>query len=396
MAASGLTLLVFTLMNFVFSMMASVFNGILDMVAVSLGVSVANAGLLNTMYAYGGAFGVPITLILFRKVGRPKLLKIMLLITILTTVALVLAQNFPQMLIVRLIMGLSANSFSVLATATVASLSAKEKLGRSMAILIAGNASALVIGLPLTRALFSLLDWQGIFWILAGMMALALLYFILRLPNGDQAFPNAHIRRELAFFKDGQVVSIIAYALLMFVGVGALQTYITPYLLFVFPAVEAVMTFVLVGLGIASFAGNLLGGHLSDRIGYARSMLLGGLLQTASIALLLLFRAAGWFTVALSILWLMSVWFTGLQLGAGVARVTRNQSSFMLSVNNSAIQLGSAIGSSIASVVISLRGISGIPFITLAACLMIITIQLITTRKDKGFSEARWESDQSI
>ena len=71
-------LLVFSAMSFVLAMTAFVFSGILDKVAASLGISVADSGLLNTMYSYGAAFGVPITLILFRKVERSKMLKLML------------------------------------------------------------------------------------------------------------------------------------------------------------------------------------------------------------------------------------------------------------------------------------------------------------------------------
>ena len=51
-------LLVFSLMNFAIEMTASVFNGILDRIAISLDVSIAQAGLLNSMYFYGAALGV--------------------------------------------------------------------------------------------------------------------------------------------------------------------------------------------------------------------------------------------------------------------------------------------------------------------------------------------------
>ena len=85
MKKTSLTLVVFTLMNFVVTMTSLVFNGILDKVAITLNVSIANSGLLNSMYAYGAAFGVPITLILFRKIERTRMLKLMLFITILTT-----------------------------------------------------------------------------------------------------------------------------------------------------------------------------------------------------------------------------------------------------------------------------------------------------------------------
>lgn len=35
------------------------------------------------------------------------------------------------------------------------------------------------------------------------------------------------------------------------------------------------MSLILLVLGIASFIGNLIGGHVSDRIGYSKSMLVG-------------------------------------------------------------------------------------------------------------------------
>lgn len=382
MSITRFTLMVFTVMNFVLSMSASVFNGILDQVALSLNISVADAGLLNTMYAYGAAFGVPIALILFRKTERTKMLKIMLFVTILMTLALVLAQSFWQLLLIRLMMGISANCYSVLAISVVASLSAPERLGRSMAVLITGNASALVIGVPLTRALSSVLDWQGVFWILACMMVLALIYFIMRLHGGEQESTKLNMRNELAFFKDSKVLLVILYSLFMFVGYGGLYTYITPYLLSISPSVEVMMTLVLVLIGAACFTGNLVGGFVSDRIGYAKSMLLGGIFQLVAAGLMLVFRPIGWPAVVLVFLWIMSAWFTGLQLNTGIARATENKSSFMISINSSAIQLGSAVGSSLAAVVISQFGIQHIIYLTLLSCMIVIAIQLISMKRN--------------
>lgn len=381
MKKASLTLMVFTLMNFVLSMMAFVFNGILDKVAVSLNISIADSGLLNTMYAYGAAFGVPIILIVLRKIERIKMLKMMLFITILMTLALVYAQNFGLLLIIRLVMGVCANSYGVLAVATVVSLSAKERLGRSMAFLIAGNSLALVIGVPLTRALSSILDWRGIFWILNIMMVLSLIYFKLYLPEGDHESTKTNMKNEWKHLRDGKTLLVILYSFIMFVGYGAFYTYVTPYLLYLFPSVETMMSLVLLLLGIASFIGNFIGGRTSDRIGYAKSLFLGAAIQMALILLILVFEYIMWLNVLFVILWLMSTWFTGLQLNTGIAQVTQNKSSFMISMNNSAIQLGSAIGSSLAAIVITLGGIQNIAFIALIASLGITLIQMISVKK---------------
>ena len=381
MKKTNLTLLVFTLMNFVLAMTAFVFNGILDKVAVSLNISVANSGLLNTMYSYGAAFGVPITLIVFRKIERVKMLKITLFITILTTFALVLTQDFTQLLVIRLVMGISATGFGVLAISTVVALATAERQGRSLAFLIAGNSLALVIGIPLTRALSSTLDWRSIFWMLNIIMMLSFAYFAMFLPGGDHESTKLDLKNELNFFKDQKTLLIIAYSLSMFVGYGAFYTYITPYLLILFPSIETTMSLILVLLGISSFIGNWIGGYTSDHIGYARSLLIGAVLQTVSILLILVSQPVEWLSVLFSILWLMSAWFTGLQLNTGIAQVTQNRSSFMISINMSSIQLGGAIGSSLAAAVITLSGIQNIVFIALVAGLGTILIQWISNTK---------------
>ena len=374
-------LLVFSAMSFVLAMTAFVFSGILDKVAVSLGISVAESGLLNTMYSYGAAFGVPITLILVRKVERSRMLKLMLFATILTTFALIYAQNFVQLLIVRLLMGISANSYGVLAISTILALSPKDRQGRSLAFYIMGSSLALVIGIPLTRALSAVLDWRSIFWILNAMMLLSLVYFLKYLPKADHEATKLDLKNELQFFKDGKTLLLLAYTLTMFMGYNAFYTYATPYLLLLFPSIEPLMSLILVGLGLASFTGNLLGGHVSDAIGYAKSMMLGAVLQTAAMLLILVSQPSKWLSVLFIIVWLMSAWFTGLQLNTGIAQVTDNKSSFMLSINGSLIQLGGAFGASLAAVVINLTGIHSIVFVTLLTSLALILIQVVSMRK---------------
>lgn len=381
MKKPNIMLLVFSLMSFVLAMTAFVFSGILDKVAVSLDISVAQSGLLNTMYSYGAAFGVPITLILFRKVERSKMLKLMLFATILTTFALIYAQNLVQLLIVRLLMGISANSYGVLAISTILALSPKDRQGRSLAFYIMGSSLALVIGIPLTRALSSILDWRSIFWILNGMMLLSLAYFLKYLPKADHEATKLDLKNELQFFKDGKTWLLLAYTLTMFMGYNAFYTYATPYLLLLFPSIEPLMSLILVALGLASFTGNLLGGHVSDAIGYAKSMMLGAVLQTAAMLLILVFQPSKWLSVLFIILWLMSAWFTGLQLNTGIAQVTDNKSSFMLSINGSLIQLGGAFGASLAAVVINLSGIQSIIFVTLLTSLALILIQVVSMKK---------------
>lgn len=381
MKRARLTLAVFVLMNFVVSMTATVFGGILDQVALALKVPVASAGLLNTAYSFGAALGVPLVLITLRNVARDRLLRLMLLLTILSTLSLVLAQSFQTMLILRFLMGLAVNSYGALGMSMAVTLAGQERQGRALALYIMGNSLGLVIGVPLTRLLSSVLDWRGVFWILAGLMLLSLLYFQFFLPRSKEKPQRLNLRHELRYLANPGTLLILLFTLFMFMGSGGFYIYLTPYLLELFPSLDPAMSLVLMLLGLSALLGNLVGGMVSDRIGYAKSMLLGGLLQLGCALALLLAQGAMLPSVLFSLLWLMSVWFTGLQPNAGIVQQTQNQSSFMLSLNGSAVQLGYALGSSIAALIITGAGIARILLLPLSAAALICVLLALALRR---------------
>lgn len=381
MKRSRLTLLVFILMNFVVTMSGTVFNGILDKVALSLNVSVARAGLLNTMFSYGAALGVPLLLIMLRNTERVRMLKALLGLSILATLGLLLARSFGQMLVIRLLMGILINSYGAVAMAMAVALAPPERQGRALALYITGASLSVLVGVPLTRQLSGLLDWRGVFWLLGAVMALSLVHYHVALPRRTGRPPRLELGHELQYLRDGKTRLILVFTLLMFTGSGAMAVYMTPYLLTLFPSLEGVMSLVLVLVGLASMLGNALGGWVSDRIGYARSMLLGGGMQLVTALMLLTLQGEALLSVLFTVLWMMSVWFTGLQVNAGVVRETGNQSSFMLSLNGSAVQMGYAVGSSIAALIISGAGISRIILITITTACLICLLQLWSLRR---------------
>lgn len=371
----------FMLMNFINGMGATLFGGILDKVATSLNISIALTGLLATAYALGAAIGVPIVLIVFSKTDRKPLMVTMLILAVLSTFGVIYAPNFALLLVFRTLMGVTGNSYGVLAISTVISMSTKERQGRSLAFLIMGNSLALIIGVPLTRALSAILDWRAIFWILNSLTILLTFYFGFKLPHAKKADGHGQsLKEELQYLKSPWILAILGYTLLMFVGYAAFFTYSTPYLVERFPALEPIMSLILVAIGLATFAGNHVGGQLSDRIGYGRSMLMGAVLQFTSIVLLILFQGVMWANVLFAVAFMMSAWLTGLQLNVGIMQESHHEASFILSLNGTGIQLGSAIGSSIGALVISQMGLPYIVGVTLITTLAMILLQGIVLK----------------
>ena len=380
MKQSQLTLIVFMLMNFVIGMSAMVFGGILDQVALSLNVSVALTGLLATTFSIGAAIGVPIILIVFAQANRKRLMLILLSLSLLSNIATILAPNFALLLVARTLMGITINGYGVMAISTVTSLADKDRQGRSLSFLIMGNALAMLVGVPLARALSGFLDWRGIFWILNGLTFLAFIYFALVIPNPKEEAQKMSILDQFAYLKSIKVWSILIFTLFMFSGFAALNTFVTPFLLDRFPTLHPIMSLVLVGLGLASFNGNNIGGHLSDRIGYSKSMMVGAILQTLNILLVIIFRNFTLFNILFIIFWITSAWLTGLQLNLGIVQETHHDARFIISLTGTSIQLGSAIGSSIAALIVANFGIQSIVYFTLGTALLTVIIQSFALR----------------
>ena len=372
MKKNNIVIITFTIMSFVLLMVAFVFGGILDQVATALNITVAESGLLNSMYLYGAAIGTPIILFVFRKINRVRLLKISLGVTIISTLALIMATSFHQMLLIRLIMGIAANSYGALAIATLMSITPKERQGRAMALFIMGGSLALVFGIPLTRILSTVLDWKGIFWILIGLMLFSLTVFVSALKNDHQAASKIDIKEELKLIREPMALNVIIYSFIVFIGYGAFYTYITPYFILLFPSTESLMSIMLVLLGIAGFLGNLLGGRVADKIGYRKAMGFGALWQLVTIGLIVVTQGLMWLNIIISILWLAGAWFTGLQVNTGIVQATHNKSNFVISINSSANQLGTAVGSSLSAFFIHQSGIGSIVYIAL------ISVTLVT------------------
>ncbi|MGN1183519.1 MAG: MFS transporter [Faecalibacillus sp.] len=376
-----MTMFVFIVMNFVLSMSTYLFNGILDKIAVDLNVPLSQTGYLTSFYTYGAGIGVPIFLVLFRKFDRSLLLKWMLFLNIIVTSLSIVSPNFIILLIMRVLMGLTGNCYGVLATANIAILSPKEKVGKNLALLITGSASALMIGIPLTRTLSELYTWESIFVVLVIIMIASLIYFLLRLPDTSKTMKPMNLKSEYALLTQKSVIIVIVGSLITFIGYGAFYTYLTPYLIGLFPQLEMIMSILLIIIGFCSFFGNLLGGFICDRIGFYKSYMVGTILQIVISICMFLTKDFMLINLIFVFLWMINAWFIGLQNNTAITVVTQNKSSLMISLNSSGVQLGQAIGASVAAFIMTGLGIPAIIFISTITSSIVLILFLINKKK---------------
>ncbi|MBF9072613.1 MFS transporter [Streptacidiphilus fuscans] len=238
--------------------------GLLPQIAGSYGVSIPTAGLLVTGYALGVVVGAPLMTVLGTKVSRKNMLMLLMGLFTVGNVLSALAPDFPLLLAGRIVTSLAHGAFFGIGSVVAAELVAPSKKAGAIATMFTGLTVANIVGVPLGTFVGQVVGWRITFGAVAalgvvGLLGIAKLVPALPRPEG------AHLRRELAAFRNTQVVLAMAMTVLGFGGVFAAITYIAPMMTHVAGYSDGAVTWLLVLFGVGMFLGNLLGGRFADR-----------------------------------------------------------------------------------------------------------------------------------
>ncbi|MBA1228025.1 MFS transporter, partial [Stutzerimonas stutzeri] len=113
----------------------------------------------------------------------------------------------------RAIAGIGAGVYLAMGIGASAALSTAERRGKSIAIIMGGMASGVVLGVPLSLMIADLMGWQAALWLVTLLGLLAFIGLLLLLPALPAA-PASSLREKLAILTDGHVVTILLVSLL--------------------------------------------------------------------------------------------------------------------------------------------------------------------------------------
>ncbi|WP_395402112.1 MFS transporter [Pseudoduganella sp. UC29_106] len=240
--------------------------GILAPVAASLHISVSLAGQMVTIYALSYALLSPVIAAAAANWPRKQLLLAGLAVFVLGNVITAIAPNIELVLASRFLAGLGAAMFSPTATAAGAALVPAEQRGRALAIVVAGLSSATALGAPLGTYIGGLFDWRATMWFVSAIGALAFIGLATLLPAIPTP-PAVSLKRRLEPLGDARVLLTLLTTGLVYSGVFLVYTYISLVFDRATGGNGSVLSALLLTFGVASLAGNLLGGRLTDRFG---------------------------------------------------------------------------------------------------------------------------------
>jgi predicted MFS family arabinose efflux permease len=362
--------------------------GVLPEIAGDLQVSVAQAGLLITVFAVGMIVGSPTMAVLTRRMPRRVTLMLALMIFAVGHIVVALCSSFVLLLAARFVTAWATGAFWSVASVVATRAAGPAASSRALGLVGAGGMLANVIGVPLGAFAGQLTGWRGPFWALAAL-ALAGVGLIARHIPPDSTDEHAvPLRSELTALRSGRLWLVLAACATTTGGVLSVYSFISPLLTDRAGIATGLVPLVLVGFGLGSLIGTVLGGRLGDVRPHATTIVVAAsttvvllaicLLSAHAVPAVLLVALVGLIGLSANpVLSSLAVRFAGVAATLGVA------------MSVSAYNLGTAVGSSIAGATLSSSfGATGPAVVgTVISALTLIptvTIALVHRRRAAG------------
>lgn len=352
--------------------------GFLPEIARDLEISIPRAGMLISAYALGVMLGAPLmTLWLSRYSKRKSLILLMAIFTIGNILA-TLAPNYLGLMGARIITSLNHGAFFGIGSVVAASVVPKDKQASAVAMMFMGLTIANIGGVPLATWIGQHIGWRMAFLGISLLGLLTMFSLWKALPEG-QSSQKPDVRQELQVLTRLPVVLALLTTVMSAGAMFALYTYIAPSLQSFTQASPALITLMLVLIGVGFSIGNHLGGKFADLS--LNKTLIGFLILLMLMMLLFPILASTALGAGLAlIIWGAAAFAVVPPLQMRVMSVAYDAPGLASSVNIGAFNLGNALGAiagaSVLNLGLSYSAVSFAGASLSAVALLLVLIQM--------------------
>ncbi|MFE2736107.1 MFS transporter [Streptomyces sp. NPDC059349] len=318
--------------------------GLLPEIASDVQVSVAQAGLLITVFAVGMIVGAPLMAMLTLRLPRRLTLILALGVFAAGHVIVAVGSSFSLLLAARFLTALATGAFWAVANVVAARAAGPASSSRALGVVGAGAMLANVVGVPLGAFAGQVMGWRGPFWALAALGAAAMVLIARHVPHDEASHTAVSIRSELSAVRSGRMWLVLAACATTTGGVLSTYSYISPLLTDRTGLASGLVPLVLVGFGVGALAGFLVGGRLGDHRPHATTIAAAATTTILLLALCLLSRSAAPTIVLVALLGLFGLGANPVLISLGV-RFAGRAPTLGSALTVSAFNLGTAVGS---------------------------------------------------
>ena len=366
---------------FAIGMTEFVIMGLLPNTDRDFDVTVSQAGQLITGYALGVAIGGPILVMLTIKWNRKYLLLVLMGIFILGNIAASLSPTYGFMMTSRIITSLAHGSFFGIGSILAASMVKPAYKASAMALMFMGLSLSNILGVPFGTLIGQNFGWPMTFIIISIIGAMALIGIIFFVPMTKKQEATS-VKTELKILKEKRLWLTLAVTLFGFSSVFAYFTYISSVLIEVSHIQENLISYLLIIFGVGVTLGNIVGGKLAD-------WNLNKALKIIFIMFILYFILL-YFIQMNGILMVAGVFFFGLigfsmspSLQYKSTLISQEAPTLASTLNQSAFNLGNALGAFLGGVVVTNLPIASLSLIAPILTLIGLIFLVISIRVEK-------------
>ncbi|KOE97969.1 MFS transporter [Stenotrophomonas geniculata] len=238
--------------------------GLLPALARDLGLGIARAGQLVTLFAFTVMLAGPPLTALLSHVGRRRLFVVILLLFAASNALAAMATQPWLLALARVLPALALPVFWGTASETAVQLAPAGQGGRAVARVYLGITAAMLFGIPLGTLAADALGWRGSFWLLAALSLLMAGALALWMPD-TVVGPRRALGEQARVLRQPQLLGHVLLSVLVFTAMFAAYTYLADVLERLMRVPAAQVGWWLMGFGAVGLLGNALGGRWVDR-----------------------------------------------------------------------------------------------------------------------------------
>ncbi|TCQ06487.1 MFS transporter [Sphingomonas sp. PP-CC-3A-396] len=319
---------------------------LLSPIAQTLNLSEGKAG---QAIAVSGLFAVITSLSLSAVLGRMDRRIVLLVLTsmlVLSGAIVAFAPTYLVFMAGRALLGVAIGGFWSMSAAVAMRLVPSQSVPKALAVISGGNALATVLAAPLGSFVGSLIGWRGAFFCVVPVAVAAVIWQAVTLPSLPVS-ERQSARGMFALLRRPPVVFGLLTVAMLFVGQFSLFTYLRPFLEQVTHVSPALLSIMLLILGVSGFIGTVLIGRVLNAGLFLTIAVLPTLMAATAVAL----TVVGTSVVAVGIL--LAVWgFAGTSAPVAwwtwLARTVPDEAEagggLMVAIVQLAITLGATMG----------------------------------------------------
>lgn len=358
--------------NFAAASAGMVIMGILQLIAIDLNWTAAQAGNLITLYALGFAVGAPLLGAALGGWCRKQVVILGLSLVALGSLGSALAAQTLWLEAARLVVAAGA-AMTIPSSAAIAAYLFPSERPRALAFAASGMTVAVVLGLPLGTLVAGTWGWHAPLFGATLVAAMAAIAIKVWLPGGI-VVPPVPLRTWATLLGNPRTYPLLGLSLICLAANFSLYAYIAPFLHDMLGIGPHGLSWLLFWFGLASLAASLVLGPLAARVGAQRLMFASMLALLVSLALTRFTEDRLWLLMMLFVTWAAGNSFFGTLQQARVVEAAPASGSALLALNTSAIFAGQALGTVIGGWVLVHAGVRALPWAGAALAALAIVL----------------------